>query len=45
MYIEFIWKLIVPTVVIISVIALGVMIYIDERKDAKRQLKDKESEE
>ena len=40
---EIIGKLVVPTLVIISVIALGVMIYIDERKDAKRQLKDKES--
>ena len=40
---ETIGKLVVPTIVIISVIALGVMIYIDERKDAKRQLKDKES--
>ena len=36
-------SLVLPTLVIISVIALGVMIYIDERKDAKRQLKDKES--
>ena len=40
---ETIGKLVVPTVVIISVIVLGIMIYIDERKDAKRQLKDKES--
>tara|TARA_R110000765_G_C18813974_1_gene595014 strand:+ start:91 stop:225 length:135 start_codon:yes stop_codon:yes gene_type:complete len=40
---ETIGKLIVPTIVIISVIVLGIMIYIDERKDAKRQLKDKES--
>ena len=40
---EIIGKLIVPTVVIISVIVLGIMIHIDERKDAKRQLKDKES--
>lgn len=40
---ELIFKLIVPAVVIISVIVLGIMLYIDERKDAKRQLKDKES--
>jgi hypothetical protein len=34
---------IVPIFIVITVIVLGIMIYIDERKDAKRQLKDKES--
>ena len=44
MYIEFIWKLIVPAVVIISVIVLGIMIHREERSDARHHLKDKESE-
>jgi len=47
MYIEFIWKLVVPTIVIISVIVLGIMIYKEERNDgkvdAKHHLKNKES--
>ena len=41
---EFMYKLIVPTVVIISVIVLGIMIHREERSDARHHLKDKESE-
>ena len=37
-------KLVVPTIVIISVIVLGIMIYREERSDARHHLKDKESE-
>lgn len=44
MYIEFIWKLVIPTIVIISVIVLGIMIHREERSDARHHLKDKESE-
>ena len=44
---EIIGKLVVPTIVIISVIVLGIMIYKEERSDdkvnAKHHLKDKES--
>ena len=40
---EFMYKLIVPTIVIISVIVLGIMIYKEERSDARHHLKDKES--
>lgn len=41
---ETIGKLIVPTIVIISVIVLGIMIHKEERSDARHHLKDKESE-
>jgi len=37
-------SLVVPTLVIISVIVLGIMIYKEERSDARHHLKDKESE-
>lgn len=37
-------KLVVPTIVIISVIVLGIMIHREERSDARHHLKDKESE-
>ena len=42
---ETIGKLIVPTVVIISVIVLGIMIYKEERSDARHHLKDKENKD
>ena len=38
-----IWKLVIPTIVVISIIAIGITIYVEERKDAKRQLKEKEN--
>jgi len=37
--------LIIPTVIIISVIVLGIMIYKEERKDARHHLKEKESKD
>ena len=37
-------SLVVPTLVIISVIALAIVIYKEERSDARHHLKDKESE-
>ena len=42
---EFMYKLIVPTLVIISVIVLGIMIHREERSDAKHHLKDKENKD
>tara|TARA_R110001592_G_scaffold917_2_gene4783 strand:+ start:1813 stop:1947 length:135 start_codon:yes stop_codon:yes gene_type:complete len=42
---ELIWKLVVPTFVVISIIVLGIMIYKEERSDAKHHLKDKESKD
>ena len=35
---EIIGKLVVPTIVIISVIVLGIVIYIEERKDNKEDV-------
>ena len=42
---EFMYKLIVPTIVIISVIVLGIMIYKEERSDARHHLKEKENKD
>lgn len=40
---EIIGKLIVPTLVIISIISIGIVVYIQERSDARHHLKDKEN--
>ena len=37
---EIIGKLVVPTIVIISVIVLGIMIHREERSDARHHLKE-----
>jgi len=40
---ELIWKLAIPAIVILSIIAIGIIICVEERSDARHHLKDKES--